>query len=108
MEKYIDWQRVIGLPVEIRKDGETVTTGVVDEAMPDSSIVWLAPHGARHRTLYEAEQQYEVWVDPTAAANNNPSARTSLGVPEKGHIEALLDEAAAIARAGRVIRQETT
>lgn len=108
MEKYLDWPRLIGLPVEIRQDGATITKGTVDAAMPNSSIVWLAPHGARHRTLFEAKQKYEVWVDPTAAAKNAAvrlalpkPVQVSTGVhgftaaptePGNGHDKGLTDE----------------
>lgn len=64
MEKYLDWPRLIGAPVEIRQDGQTITKGVVDDATSDSSIVWLAPNGPRHRTMYELARKHEVWVDP--------------------------------------------
>lgn len=68
MEKSFAWHGLVGLPVEIRKDGKAIARGIVDAAMPDSSIVWLEPQGARHRTLYEAESKYEVWMDPNVGA----------------------------------------
>lgn len=63
MDKYLKWKRLIGLPVEIRQDGRTIATGTVDDAMPDSSILWLAPSGPQHRTMYERALKYEAWVD---------------------------------------------
>jgi hypothetical protein len=56
-------ERLIGLPVEIRQAGHTVASGTVDDAMPDSSILWLAPSGPQHRTMYERSLKYDAWVD---------------------------------------------
>jgi hypothetical protein len=63
MDKSLKWKRLIGLPVEIRQAGHTVASGTVDDAMPDSSILWLAPNGPQHRTMYERSLKYEAWVD---------------------------------------------
>ncbi|WP_284753251.1 hypothetical protein [Arthrobacter sp. efr-133-R2A-120] len=49
--------------VEVRRAGEQVQSGLVDNAMPDSSVVWLAPEGVQRRTLYEAVHGFEVWVE---------------------------------------------
>ncbi|TQS88306.1 hypothetical protein EU811_21350 [Arthrobacter sp. TS-15] len=35
--KHEDWTRLINTPVEIRQYGQTIRTGIVDSAMPDSS-----------------------------------------------------------------------
>ncbi|MBT2515511.1 hypothetical protein [Arthrobacter sp. ISL-30] len=79
MDKYLDWSRLIGLPVEIRRLGETLTSGIIDDATPDSTILWLAPNGPQHRTMYERSMKHEVWVDlnivPKKRANS--PARTS-------------------------------
>ena len=63
MDKYLKWKRLIGLPVEIRQAGQTVACGIVDDAMPDSSILWLAQRGPQLRTMYERSLKYEAWVD---------------------------------------------
>ena len=59
-----DWPSLIGASVEIRKNTRTVRVGVVDEAMPDSSVLWLGSHGAQPRALYEAAAGYEAWTEP--------------------------------------------
>lgn len=60
----MNWSRLIGAPVEIRKDFLTVRTGVVDDAMPDSSALWLAADRTHGRTLYAAAEGYHVWIRP--------------------------------------------
>lgn len=61
---YHDWSRLIGVPVEVRKDSLTVRAGVVDDAMPDSSALWLAADGSHGRTLFAAADGYRVWIRP--------------------------------------------
>ena len=75
MDKYLKWKRLIGLPVEIRQAGHTIATGTVDDAMPDSSILWLAPSGPQHRTMYERALKYEAWVDLDILPKNEPARR---------------------------------
>lgn len=81
MEKYLKWQRLIGLPVEIRQAGHTVASGTVDDAMPDSSILWLAQSGPQHRTMYEKSLKHEVWVDPNILPEEScsPDSKISSG-----------------------------
>jgi hypothetical protein len=62
--RHHEWARLIGAPVEIRKDGEVIRAGVVDDAMPDSSMVWIASDQQAPRTLFEASRGFQVWVEP--------------------------------------------
>jgi hypothetical protein len=62
--KYSDWNRLIGAIVEIRQHNDTIRIGTVDDAMADSSALWLASDGVQPRTLYEAALKYEVWIEP--------------------------------------------
>ncbi|TLM75594.1 hypothetical protein FDW81_02675 [Pseudarthrobacter sp. NamB4] len=62
--RYRDWSRLIGTPVEVWKDFELVRTGVVDDAMKDSSAIWLAADSAGGRALFAAAEGYEVWIRP--------------------------------------------
>ena len=64
LHKYPNWNRLIGATVEIRQHGHTIRTGTVDDAMPDSSALWLAPEGVQPRGLYEAALEYEAWIEP--------------------------------------------
>lgn len=61
--KYRDWNRLIGVPVEIRQYGATIRTGVVDDVMPDSSMLWLMADSSHGRTLYNAHEDFEVWIE---------------------------------------------
>lgn len=66
MESYrlSDWCRLIGIPVEVRKDFELVRSGVVDDAMEDSSALWIAADASGGRALFAAAEGYEVWIRP--------------------------------------------
>ncbi|MFC9351753.1 hypothetical protein [Arthrobacter sp. NPDC057013] len=64
LSNYPDWNRLIGATVEIRLNGHMIRIETVDDAMPDSSALWLAAGGAHARTLYEAALRYEAWVEP--------------------------------------------
>ncbi|MEV8132347.1 hypothetical protein AB0O54_14530 [Pseudarthrobacter oxydans] len=66
MESYrlSDWCRLIGIPVEVRKDFELVRSGVVDDAMEDSSAPWIAADASGGRALFAAAEGYEVWIRP--------------------------------------------
>jgi hypothetical protein len=62
--KHDDWTRLINAPVEIRQHGRTIRTGIVDDAMPDSALLWIAAEGNQPRQIFEAINDYEVWVAP--------------------------------------------
>jgi hypothetical protein len=62
--RYHDWYRLVGIPVEVRRDFEMVRTGVVDDAMEDSSALWLAADAGGGRALFSAAEGYEVWIRP--------------------------------------------
>ncbi len=61
---YHDWTRLVGTPVEIRKDLSIVRAGIVDDVMPDSSALWLASDGSNGRELFAAAEGYQVWIRP--------------------------------------------
>jgi hypothetical protein len=62
--RYTDWSRLVGVPVEVRKDFELVRAGVVDDAMHDSSALWLGADAEGGRALFSAAEGYEVWIRP--------------------------------------------
>lgn len=66
MQKYPygEWKRLIGAPVEIRRNGTVVRSGTVEEAMPDSSLLWIAAGSGQGRQLFSAADNYEVWIEP--------------------------------------------
>lgn len=61
---YRDWNLLVGAPVEIWRDGILVPSGVVEEAMPDSSALWIRADGARGGQLYSAAENYGVRIEP--------------------------------------------
>ena len=62
--RYREWSRLIGIPVEVRKDFQLVRTGVVEDAMQDSSALWLVADTGGGRALFSAAEGYEVWIRP--------------------------------------------
>ena len=60
--RHDDWSRLIGATVEIRCQGDTVRTGLVDQATKDSNILWLAQKGNNPRKMIDKAQGYEAWA----------------------------------------------
>jgi hypothetical protein len=48
-----DWQLLIGARVEIRRHGQLLGTGLVDDATPAGDIAWIAADGVNGRSLIE-------------------------------------------------------
>ena len=63
LRKYRDWNRLVGVPVEIRQYGRTIRAGIVDDVMPDSSLLWLMADSTQGRALFNAREDYEVWLE---------------------------------------------
>lgn len=59
-----EWSLLVGAPVEIRMWGTLIRAGTVEDAMPDSSLLWIAADGVQGRALFSAADNYEVWVEP--------------------------------------------
>ena len=59
-----DWFRLPTATVEIRRNGTHVRTARVEEATPDSRMLWLSPEGVDSRILIDKLDGYEVWIDP--------------------------------------------
>jgi hypothetical protein len=55
-----DWQLLIGSWVELRQDGRFVRIGEVEDAMPDSSVLWLKFDGNHGRQLVAKTDGYEI------------------------------------------------
>ena len=58
------WNRLVGVPVEIRRDSGVVRAGVVDDAMPHPAALWLAADAGGGRELFTAAEGYEAWIRP--------------------------------------------
>lgn len=57
-----DWARLTGHTVEVWLLGEYVTTGVVEQAAEDDSVLWLAGVGADTRRLFDKGTGYQMWA----------------------------------------------
>ena len=62
--RHDDWSQLVGAFVEVRNNKKCLRSGFVEEAMPDSSALWLAANGHDHRTLIAKAEGYEVWIEP--------------------------------------------
>ncbi|MDF2051253.1 hypothetical protein [Arthrobacter sp. Cr_A7] len=67
LRQYIHWRRLIGTTVQIRHNGSIIRTGTVDDAMADSTALWIAGNAAQPRTMYEAARGIAVWAHPEEA-----------------------------------------
>jgi hypothetical protein len=59
-----DWSTLVGARIQLRRHGKYIRSGVIDAAMPDSSVLWLAADGADARQMFEAELGYQAWIYP--------------------------------------------
>jgi len=64
LQNYQDWARLVGARVQIRRGNQVIRTGIVENAMPDSSVLWLAADGIHLRQMYVADENYAAWVEP--------------------------------------------
>lgn len=62
--QHAEWSQLVGAKVEIRYKGRVLRTGFVDDAMPDSSALWLAADADGPRQIYEESQGHQVWIAP--------------------------------------------
>lgn len=56
------WQSLIGEMVEVRLDGALYRRGLVDDAMPDASGLWIAQEAASMREFIGAGSGFEIWT----------------------------------------------
>ncbi|TDL40086.1 hypothetical protein E2R57_03985 [Arthrobacter nitrophenolicus] len=68
MRETESWARLVGAFVEIRQNHRSVRSGIVEHAMPDSSLLWLAADAINQRAMFAAADNYEVWVHPRPLA----------------------------------------
>lgn len=59
-----DWSCLPTATVEIHRNGTYVRTARVEEATPDSRMLWLSPEGVDSRILIDKLDGYEVWIGP--------------------------------------------
>lgn len=62
--RHDDWSQLVGAFVEVWLNKQCLRSGYVDDAMPDSSALWLAADEFDGRALIAKVEGYEVWVEP--------------------------------------------
>lgn len=62
--QHVEWTLLINALVEIRQNGHIIRTGFVDDAMTDSSALWIAADAENPRQIFEASEGHQVWVTP--------------------------------------------
>jgi hypothetical protein len=62
--EHVDWNLLINALVEIRRNGQVIRTGFVEDAMSDSSALWIAAEANDPRQMFEASEGHQVWVLP--------------------------------------------
>ena len=62
--EHFEWSLLINALVEIRRNGCAIRTGFVEDAMPDSSALWISAAANDPRQMFEASEGYKVWVLP--------------------------------------------
>lgn len=94
--QYTEWSLLISAEVEIRYKGQVLRTGFVDDAMPDSSALWIAVDGNSPRQMFEISRGHEVWVTPRElpgglhyriSANQISGARSARSVSPAAQVE---------------------
>jgi hypothetical protein len=56
-----DWTSLIGMDVDMRFQGVTVCSGIVDDVTNDGKILWVWPAGGTRR-LFEKADWFEAWA----------------------------------------------
>ncbi|MFJ4170750.1 hypothetical protein ACIPY3_14675 [Paenarthrobacter sp. NPDC089714] len=64
-----EWESLRGAFVEVRRDGGHYRSGIVDDAMPDGSAVWLAGDVERTRKYLGKADGFVIWVESTPGAS---------------------------------------
>lgn len=64
MDLYLqqDWQRTLGLRVEIWKGGNLIRKGTVEAVMPDDSILWISAEGTSLRQMIFRQDGHDVFT----------------------------------------------
>ncbi|WP_142060356.1 hypothetical protein [Pseudarthrobacter sp. B4EP4b] len=64
LHKHEEWSLLLNTFVEIRLHAKVIRTGFVEDAMTDSSALWIAADGHGPRQMFEAGEGHQVWVKP--------------------------------------------
>lgn len=75
--KHTHWEDLIGALVEIRQNGTVVRAGIVDDAMPDGSAIWINADSSHPRRFYEKSEGFLVYVEPRQLAGKSTYRMTT-------------------------------
>lgn len=81
--RHNNWSQLVGTFVEVRQNYEAFRSGYVEDAMPDSSALWLAADLDHGRVLIEASEGYQVWVEPRELEGKNSYRMTSAALGQQ-------------------------
>jgi hypothetical protein len=56
------WHQLVGSRVEVRRGGDVLDVGIVDDAMADGTLLWLAQEGAKNRRIIELAVGDGIWA----------------------------------------------
>ena len=62
MHRTKESQSLRGTTVDVRLQGELYRRGLVDDAMPDASGIWLAAEGHHTREYIDKAMGYNIWT----------------------------------------------
>ncbi|MDI2037294.1 hypothetical protein [Paenarthrobacter nitroguajacolicus] len=62
--KHSEWEVLVGAFVEVRHQGLVVRRGIVEEAMPNGSAIWITAEGTLPRKIYEKTEGFLIYVEP--------------------------------------------
>jgi hypothetical protein len=57
-----DWHLLVGAVVEVRREGQVIRTGLVDDATTSGDIVWMAAAGFASRKMIDKREGYELAI----------------------------------------------
>ena len=69
-QQHFEWSQLANVSVEIRQNGQTIKKGIVEDAMPGSSALWIANDHTGPRRIFEACEGHQVWVIPQELSGN--------------------------------------
>ncbi|MFP3579271.1 hypothetical protein SB659_06730 [Arthrobacter sp. SIMBA_036] len=75
LREYIHWRRLIGATDQIRQRGQIIRTGTIDDAMADSTALWIAGDAAQPRTMYGTVRAIEVCAEASVAEDRLAQTR---------------------------------
>jgi hypothetical protein len=57
-----DWSPMVGVLVKVRRDGQVIRTGLVDDITPSGDIIWIAADGFDSRIMIDKREGYTLAI----------------------------------------------